>query len=265
LRLSWSSGYRAPQTYDEDLHVTAVSEKVAVIHNVPGLRPEYSHSVSGSFDLYHNFGRLQTNLLVEGFYTDIRDAFDLVTVGETDDYFDIERQNSEGVRVAGVNLEAILGIPRRFEFQAGFTWQRSRYKEHFDWAAGRGESAPQRRMFRSPDTYGYFTARVDIMKNFTGSLFGTYTGPMLVQHTLPDGLGGEIFRNEKTRSFFDAGLKLAYIFRLPAAIALEINGGVKNIFDSYQPDADFGAAKDAGYVYGPTMPRMYFVGAKFML
>lgn len=265
FRLSYSSGYRAPQTYDEDLHVTAVSEKVSIIHNAPGLRPEYSHSVSGSVDLYYNFGRLQTNLLVEGFHTDIRDAFDLVTVGETDDYFDIERRNSAGVKVAGINFELRSGIPNVFDFQAGFTWQQSRYKKPFDWAGGMGESTPQRRMFRSPDTYGYFAANVNIVKNFSGSLFGTYTGPMLMQHTLQDAGGGEIFRNETTREFFDAGVKFAYTFHLTPTIGLEINGGVKNLFDSFQPDPDFGATKDAGYVYGPSMPRMYFVGTKFSL
>ncbi len=65
LRLSYSSGYRAPQAYNEDLHIDALDNKVSLIELAPGLRPEYSHSVSGSVDLYHSFGRVQTNLLVE--------------------------------------------------------------------------------------------------------------------------------------------------------------------------------------------------------
>jgi outer membrane receptor for ferrienterochelin and colicins len=268
LRLSYSSGYRAPQTYDEDLHVTAVSEKVSLIHNAPGLRPEYSHSVSGSVDLYHDFGRLQTNLLVEGFYTGINDAFDLVVLSADDpnaEYFDIERQNSAGVTVGGMNFEVRLGIPRVFDFQAGFTAQKSRYKEPFDWAAGAGESAPQRQIFRSPDLYGYFTANINIVKQLVGSLFGTYTGPMLVQHTIANGDGGEILRNETSPNFFDAGVKLAYSFALTGGANLELNGGVKNLFDSFQPDLDRGETKDAGYIYGPAMPRMYFVGIKLTL
>jgi outer membrane receptor for ferrienterochelin and colicins len=268
LRLSYSSGYRAPQTYDEDLHVTAVSEKVSLIHNAPGLRPEYSHSVSGSVDLYHDFGRLQTNLLIEGFYTNINDAFDLVVLNADDpaaDYFDIERQNSAGVTVGGMNFEMRLGIPRVFDFQAGFTAQKSRYKKPFDWAAGAGESAPQQRMFRSPDLYGYFTANVNLAKQMVGSLFGTYTGPMLVQHTIAKSDGGEILRNETSPNFFDAGVKLAYTFALTGGMNLEVNGGVKNIFDNFQPDLDRGETKDAGYIYGPAMPRMYFVGIKLTL
>ncbi len=267
MRVSYSSGYRAPQTYDEDLHVAAVSESVSIIHNAPDLKPEYSQSVSGSVDLYHNFGRLQGNLLAEGFYTDLRDAFDLVNLGrDGDGNFIVERRNSSGATVAGLNLELMLGIPRRFDFQAGFTWQKSHYKQPFDWASGLGESAPQTKMFRSPDAYGYFTANVNIFKDFIGSLFATCTGPMLVQHVEYDAAtGGELYLNETTQSFFDMGVKLAYTFRLAPGIGLEINAGVKNIFDEFQPDPDYGKTKDAGYIYGPAFPRMYFVGARFTL
>ena len=38
--------------------------------------------------------------------------------------------------------------------------------------------------------------------------------------------------------------------------------GVQNIFDSYQDDFDKGAHRDAGYIYGPGIPRSYFVGCK---
>ena len=267
LRLSYSSGYRAPQTYDEDLHVTAVSEAVSIIHNAPDLKPEYSNSLSGSVDLYHNFGRLEGNFLAEGFYTDLRDAFDLVNLGRDDDgNFILERQNSSGATVAGLNLELMLGIPRRFDFQAGFTWQRSRYKDPFDWAGGDDEDAPQTKMYRSPDTYGYFTANVNIARNFIGSLFATYTGPMLVQHVKYDAAADvDLYVDEHTQRFFDMGVKLAYTFRLAQGIGLELNAGVKNVFDSFQPDVGYGATKDAGYIYGPVFPRMYFVGAKFTM
>lgn len=82
LRASYASGYRAPQAYNEDLHIDALDNKVAVIRLDPNLRPEYSHSLSASVDLYRNFGRVQGNLLVEGFYTVLDDLFTLEKVGE---------------------------------------------------------------------------------------------------------------------------------------------------------------------------------------
>ena len=47
----------------------------------PDLKPEYSHSISGSVDLYHRFGSWDTNLTVEGFYTRLNDVFALVENG----------------------------------------------------------------------------------------------------------------------------------------------------------------------------------------
>ena len=70
LRLSYSSGYRAPQAYNEDLHIDALNHTVSLIRLADDLRPEYSHSLSASADMYHNFGRVQANLLVEGFLYD---------------------------------------------------------------------------------------------------------------------------------------------------------------------------------------------------
>ncbi|WP_288180335.1 TonB-dependent receptor, partial [Alistipes putredinis] len=69
LRLSYSSGFRAPQAFDEDMHIAIVGGERVRIRLADDLREERSHSLSLSADLYHRFGKVQTNLLVEGFYT----------------------------------------------------------------------------------------------------------------------------------------------------------------------------------------------------
>jgi len=43
---------------------------------------------------------------------------------------------------------------------------------------------------------------------------------------------------------------------------LQLNGGVQNIFESYQKDFDRGANRDSGYIYGPSLPRSFFAGVK---
>ena len=68
LRLSYSSGFRAPQAFDEDMHIAIVGGERVRIRLADDLREERSHSLSLSADLYHRFGKVQTNLLVEGFY-----------------------------------------------------------------------------------------------------------------------------------------------------------------------------------------------------
>lgn len=266
LRASYSSGFRAPQAYDEDLHVDAVGGALKLIVLAPDLKPEYSHSVSLSADLYHNFGSVQGNLLLEGFYTDLDDVFALVQIGEdADGNYIMERRNASGATVKGFNMEAKLGIPGTFEVQLGYTFQRSLYKEPFQWAEN-SDLPAQRRMFRTPDSYGYFTSMFNITQDFRASLFGTYTGSMLVQHTKYNETTGMMEDSENvTPDFFDLGLKLSYNFRLSASVWLELSAGVKNILDSYQQDLDFGVMKDAGYVYGPSLPRMYFVGLKLSM
>ena len=260
LRLSYSSGYRAPQAYNEDLHIDALNNQSAVIVLDPDLKPEYSHSLSGSADLYRTFGSVQTNLLVEGFYTDLDDVFTLTKAGEDEAGNIVKmRRNASGATVAGITSELKIGISNAFEVQLGYTFQRSRYDEPERWS---DDAEPQRRMVRTPDHYGYLTASADITRNFRASLFGNYTGRMLVQHN-----AGWIERDTDrlTPAFWDMGLRFSYLFRLTNVISMQLDAGVKNIFDSYQSDLDFGPSKDSVYIYGPSLPRTYFVGLKFTM
>ena len=269
LRLSYSSGYRAPQAYNEDLHIDALNHSVSIIEIDPNLRPEFSHSLSASADIYHSFGRLQTNLLIEGFYTMLNDVFTLENNREEIDsegnqFIYKQRRNAAGARVGGITAEFKLGITQIFDLQLGYTFQKSQYVEPEQWSE---DVVAQRRMFRSPDHYGYLSSNFYITKQFNASLFGTFTGPMLVQHaahTTPEGI--EVADSEViTPSFWDFGLKLGYTFRLSDVISLEVNAGVKNIFDSYQRDIDRGAGRDSAYIFGPSLPRTYFFGVKLFI
>ena len=53
LRLSYSSGFRAPQAFDEDMHIAIVGGERVRIRLADDLREERSHSLSLSADLYH--------------------------------------------------------------------------------------------------------------------------------------------------------------------------------------------------------------------
>ena len=265
LRLSYSSGYRAPQAYNEDLHIDALNHTVSLITLADDLRPEFSHSWSGSADYYHSFGRMQANILLEGFYTMLDDVFTLDKVGENADGIILkERRNAAGARVGGVTTEVRLGVPNMFDVQLGYTYQRSLYVEPEQWSE---DVEAQRTMFRSPDHYGYLSSNYYINDRFNLSLFGTFTGSMLVQHaahTLPDGT--EIGDSDVwTKSFLDMGFKGSYTFSLSELVKMEVNAGIKNIFNAYQDDIDVGAGRDSAYIYGPAMPRTIFVGIKLFM
>ena len=260
IRASYSSGFRAPQAFDEDMHISAVGGEVAMIQRAKDLSEEKSQSLSASVDFYHRFKNgIQLNFLVEGFYTSLSDVFVLEDIGKDEQGNLIkERRNGSGAKVMGLTLEGKSVLTSWLSLQAGATFQRSRYKEAEKWSDDENVPA-ETRMFRTPDIYGYFTATLTPIKRFTASLSGTYTGSMLVQH-----LAGYIPLDKavETPDFFDMNIKLAYEFPLYKELKLEVNGGVQNLFNAYQSDFDQGKNRDSSYIYGPASPRSYFAGVK---
>ena len=259
-RLTYSTGFRAPQAYDEDLHVTAVGGEGVQIQLAENLKEERSNSFSGSVDWTTKFGHWQANILLEGFYTDLNNVFILEDIGtNADGHAMKERRNGNGARVYGANIDAKIAHGKDISLQFGFTAQQSRYKSAEAWTEVDGTPLTTKRMMRTPDYYGYFTLTSSPLKRLDLSLTGTYTGSMIVPH-----YAGYIEndRMETTPDFFDLNFKAAYTFILHDHINLELNAGVQNILNSFQRDLDKGEFRDSGYFYGPTQPRTYFVGIK---
>ena len=257
LRLSYASGYRAPQIYEEDLHVGAVGGEVSLISLDENLKPEYSHSISGSIDMYKRFGKWDLNLTLEGFFTQLNDVFTLVENGhDAQGNLLLTRTNASGARVAGMNIEAKVGFGHLLTFQAGYTYNHSRYIEPLQWSEN-PNIAPQRRMFRTPDHYGYFLCNIEPVEHFHIVTNGKVTGNMLVQH-----FAGYVPEDEEvtTPTFFEWDIKLCYDIPLYKHYTLEINAGVKNLLDQFQTDLDKGMDRDAGFIYGPATPRTFFAG-----
>ena len=267
FRLTYAGGFRAPQAFDEDLHTKISDGDRVKIALAKDLKEERSHSFSASADLYKSFGTVQTNLLIEGFYTRLNNMFatrkladDVVIDGARVE----ERYNSNGATVFGLNLEGKASLTSWAQLQAGFTWQNSRYRTAEEWDDDAAdEFKTTKRLLRTPDTYGYFTLNVRPMIDFNVSLSGVYTGRMYVGH--PKG-GSERTKDfsiiEHTPSFLTLNLKLAYDFYLHNQVKLQASAGVQNLLDAYQKDLDKGPSRASDYVYGPTQPRSLFLGVK---
>ncbi|HXK75006.1 MAG TPA: TonB-dependent receptor [Bacteroidaceae bacterium] len=258
LRLGYSEGFRAPQAFDEDLHIGNVSERVSIIKLDPNLKEEKSRSLSLSADVYHRFGDWQANWMIDCFYTMLDDVFILEQVGETDQFLINERTNGSGAKVWGVNLEAKLAYQKMFQLQAGATLQRSMYDEYESWSDD--NSLATKTMLRTPDVYGYFTASYNPTKKLQFALNGKYTGGMIVPHASVSDTTFD--RNVDTDSFYELGAKVSYDFDLTDLLCFEVSLGVNNIFDAYQDDFDQGAQRDSGYIYGPALPRTIYGGVK---
>ena len=259
LRASYSYGFRAPQAFDEDLHIDNVGGTVSMIRLAEDLKVEKSQSVSVSADIYHSWGNWQANVLVEGFFTDLGDVFALKEIGfDSNGVLIKERYNESGARVFGGNLEGKVAWKNVFQIQLGMTAQSSKYKEARSWA---DDVEATRRMFRTPDFHAYVTASYNPLKQLTLALSGTYTGKMLIEHH-----AGMIEKNrtEETPAFCDMGFKAAYEFDIYKSFKLQLNAGVQNMFNSFQKDFDSGADRDSGYIYGPTLPRTVYFGVKLV-
>ncbi|MBO7100430.1 MAG: TonB-dependent receptor [Bacteroidales bacterium] len=259
LRAGYSSGFRAPQVYDEDLHVGAVNGELYKITNATDLRMETSHSLTASADLCFHLGAVEADLLLEAFFTRINDAFvnELLFDDTLSGYRHYERRNADGAEVKGLNAELRLTPHRTLQLQLGGTWQSSRYTGvGQEWSEGCFEQ----RMERTPDLYAYLTGLYSPTKRLQLTASGTFTGPMLVYHNVGDGVEQVV-----TPSFLDLSLKAAYSIPFGRRAALELSAGVQNLFNSYQQDLEVGPERDSQYVYGPSQPRTLFVGAKLTL
>lgn len=262
FRGSYSSGYRAPQAYSEDLHVEAVGGNVTLIVIDPELKPEYSNSISASADYYFFAGAVQMNTLAEIFHTNLKDVFALKPFGKDEAGNTLLlRKNESGAIISGANLEIKANYGNSLSAQAGLTLQSSKYKEIYKWSDNDGVIA-DRRMHKTPNIYGYITLSWNPVSAINLSATGVYTGAMLMPHFegyIPED------KLETTPSFWDLGLKISYDIKIGVEHTIQINAGVKNLLDSYQRDLDKGSLRDAGYVYGPGTPRALFAGIKIDL
>jgi outer membrane receptor for ferrienterochelin and colicins len=278
FRLSYAEGFRAPQAFDEDLHIGNVGTDIKVIKLSKDLKEEKSRSINASIDMYKRWGDFQANLLVEGFYTRLSDAFTTRVIDEKDlgneySFYVEERINGSGAKVYGATVEGNIAYKKIFQLQAGVTLQKSLYDDPEEWSGDSGSKAGKARysdkILRTPNTYGYFTATYTPIKPLSIALSGTYTGHMYVPHLWSEVLGsdasGKPIKDDelvKTPTFFEMNCKVAYDFDLSHSLCLELNAGIKNIFNAYQDDFDKGGTRDSGYIYGPGSPRTYFIGAK---
>jgi len=254
-RISYSQGYRAPQIFDEDLHIITSGSRKVLHENDPNLKKETSHSYMASLDFNQKIGTVYVGFLVEGFYTKLTDPFANVYSTPDDNGTVIyTRVNAKGgALVHGFNMELNLVPSKEFSFTGGYTIQSSKYDE--------AQEFDETKFLRTPNQYGYLTISYEPVKKIIISSTGNYTGKMLVPYFGPQITNPEIGELRTSGRFFDLGIKIQYSIKLNGA-SLQFYTGVKNIFNSYQKDFDFDIDRDPGYVYGPLTPRTIYFGFK---
>ncbi len=263
LRLSWSTGFRAPQAFDADMHIAFAGGGIQTVSLADDLKEERSQSLSTSLNWDKPTEKHIYGITLEGFYTRLQNAFILEETGkDTEGNSLMEKRNGGLSNVFGGTFEARANYNRLFQIEGGITLQRSRHEEPVEWSE---QLLGTKDYLRSPDAYGYFTTSWTPGNRFSASLSGIYTGSMLVPHY---GLAGDpgtpgqdvLFNSPE---YLDVTLKLAYIINFKRLdSSFELFGGAGNLLNQYQDDFDTGRFRDSGYVYGPARPQTFFFGLR---
>jgi outer membrane receptor for ferrienterochelin and colicins len=253
IRASVARGFRAPQAFDEDLHLSSVGGEVRFIRLDPDLREERSTNYMLGAEWRPQAGRGQALLELNGFYTGLSDLFFARENDDpTTDAFEFLKVNQGDARVYGVEANAGWGIGDDFILQGGVVFQRGRH-------ADAEPDFQSRDFFRTPNRYGNLTM------TWTPSRLGTifaglrYTGSMKAPHYA--GFIDED-RLETTPSFVTLDASIAYPVYVRGARRLTATLAGRNLTNTFQRDIDQGVFRDANYVYGPRFPRAVSLGLR---
>jgi outer membrane receptor for ferrienterochelin and colicins len=282
FRLGYARGYRAPQVFNEDLHIELVNATRVETFNSENLKQETSNAFTSSISSVFRIGKTFNDLLIEGFYTKLNDPFsnEFYPLDDKGNFAYMRVNAKDGAYVTGINMEWKSIITTKIETQLGFTIQKSRYESAQAW--GEEAASISKDFMRTPNRYGYATFIYNPTHHFNATLTFNYTGPMLVPHfgPNPDDFSdsgkkqavidaiqrGDIISGEslyQSNDFIVADFLLSYDIHFSNEVEMQFYTGIKNVFDQMQRDYDKGEFRDAGYIYGPAQPRTINFGIKF--
>ena len=262
FRATYGTGFKAPQAFDTDLHIAFAGGGISRIQLADNLKEEKSQSITASINYDKASERFIAGFTLEGFYTNLTDAFYQHSLGE-DEFGEVyEKRNGDEATVKGITLELRANYNKKLQLETGFTFQSSEFSR----AVVYSDVLEARNNFlRTPDFYGYSTLTFSPNSKFNATINLLYTGEMEVLH-LAGAPEQTLDEFAISQSFTEVGFKSSYtINSKKLKTGFEFFAGIKNIFDEYQKDFDSGKNRDSNYVYGPSMPRTYFLGLKLKL
>ena len=268
IRTGIATGFRAPQAFDEELHIETLNGTAQFIRLTNDLETERSYTATLAYDVSKTIGNTDIYFLADGFYTRLDNPF----VNEfTNEVLPesgaqiVDKRNGIGAYVTGINFELNIAPTPYFQIQSGATIQRNAYNEDETVIElADGTMIQSAGFLRSPDVYGFFAANWDVTEKWSTNLSGVYTGPMDIAYE--GGSGGPLGDGTptlfRTDDFLEINTKVSYSTKLGNHLNVKFNVGVQNIFNSFQNDFDEGADRNSTYIYGPTRPRTFFFGIK---
>lgn len=266
IRTSIATGFRAPELFDEDLHISNVGGELQVVELDPNLEEEksISYSISPNWrinDTWELEGSLFATKINDVFFNDISND-DPATAG----IVETTKINSGSALVHGIEMN-LIRRQGHFTYELGLVEQRSRFDSDQLLLGEMGNATDNpillRDFARTPNRYGVLKLAYDD-GSLAAFVAGKLTGPMDVPHVVTDDGTGDLIENRLVRSdyFFAVDVGASYAWNLPGDKKITLQAGIKNVFDAFQDDLDRGAFRDPAFTYGPRFPRTCYVGAK---
>ncbi|MBU2636427.1 MAG: TonB-dependent receptor [Bacteroidetes bacterium] len=253
LRAGYTTGFKAPQIFDEDLHICGLEGTQRVIRNSPGLKEERSNSFTVGAEFQNFVNGIPLLLGVTGFYTKLDGAYTnrFISSSGTIEYW--ERINSIGADVKGIEVDFGIKPFNNLELRTGITLKESNYKDFLT-------DFDTKNFLRTPNSFGYLRSTYNFTSEFNVFFSMKYTGKMDVPHEIVVERQDEpLLVLSKSQNFFEFDFSARYKFELFSDLSATVTTGIKNLTNAYQKDLDYGIKRDPGYVYGPSSPRTYFV------
>jgi len=261
LRAGISTGFRAPEIFDEDLHVDTIGGTQVTTVNKPDLKEERAITFMLGADWRSDDGRM--NWDITGSLTDIKDTF-----AETD--FDPDtglrtRYNASGSQVLGVETNIGWQVIDTLRFNAGLAWYKSRFDEKQEIWSNEDEKHGipvatdwifSDKYQKTPSLTGLAQVAWTPIPQLDTFLGLSYTGRMWVLNN-----NTETFNH--TDDFY--GIDIGGVFHIgeQGAKHWDISFGVRNLLDERQKDLESGVLRDNDYVYGPRFARSYYINTCF--
>lgn len=254
LRSNLSTGFLAPRVFDEDIHIENIGGVPRDIVNTDGLEEERAYTFAFGLDYRPDYfaGRLRTSM--QTYYTILENSFDLdeSSIRTEGGREKIDRVNTDGSTIFGIELDAAYQFNRNWAVNAGLAYSRAR----FDQAdADRGTDHYN----KTPDWSGLVQVNYDNDNLFDAFFALKWTGEMFVDRL--DSVRPEAQPIEKSSQFFVVDLGISKQFQFEH-YDLTLRAGINNVFDEYQDDQETGFDRDPGYIYGPRSPRTFVLGAR---
>ena len=265
LRGGYARGFRAPQAFNEDLHIASAGGEPVFVLLSDQLEKETSDAYTASWNYSKQMSGSQLEVSIQGFYTQLNNPFVLVNTGSRlpDGSILEEVRNGEEAVVKGFNTEVSYAISSQWVIQTGATLQSTAYSEEqvlFESESGvEGQSVSSKRFMRMPNAYGFGNLTYETSSDWQFSVSNVITGRMLVPEILQSN-SNLVLRESDL--FWDTTIKGTHHFHIGGYLHIEASAGIQNIFNSYQDDFQRGPTRDSDYIYGSGRPRTYFFSLK---